>query len=308
MAFGSGAMSNSMDDVAQHAQAIFIIGSNTTEQHPVFGAMLRQSVLRRRAKLVVADPRRIDITEFASLHLRQRPGTDVALINGLMHLAIHNAWHDESFIDERCEGFGDLKETIEQYPPHRVRQITGITESQLQEAAEILCTNHPMAVIWAMGITQHTTGVINVLSLANLQMLLGNMGVPGGGVNPLRGQNNVQGACDMGALPNVFPGYQSVTDRVTRDRFTEAWSLSGESQGAGYRYRLPTETGRTVTELIEAAGSGEVRGLFILGEDPAMTEPDTNHVAARLRTRTDGSNRCAKRLTNRPNRVLTGEY
>ncbi|MEQ8837468.1 MAG: molybdopterin-dependent oxidoreductase, partial [Lacipirellulaceae bacterium] len=201
MAFGSGAMSNSMDDVVQEAKAMLIIGSNTTEQHPVFGAMIRQSVLRRKAKLIVADPRMIDMTEFATVHLRQRPGTDVALINGIMHLAIKNDWHNQDFIEQRCKGFEELKAMLEAYPPERVSQITGIPERRLCEAAEILCTNRPMAVIWAMGITQHTTGVFNVLSLANLQMLLGNMGIPGGGVNPLRGQNNVQGACDMGALP-----------------------------------------------------------------------------------------------------------
>ncbi|MDC0936247.1 formate dehydrogenase subunit alpha [Pirellulales bacterium] len=278
MAFGSGAMSNSMDDIANHAKAILVIGSNTTEQHPVFGAMLRQSVLHRNVKLVVADPRKIDLTEFAAIHLRQRPGTDVALVNGLMHLALRNGWHDEDFIRSRCEGFDQFRETVDAYTPERVCRITGIAESQLYDAAELLCNIRPMAVIWAMGITQHTTGVINVLSLANLQMLLGNIGLPGGGVNPLRGQNNVQGACDMGALPNVLPGYQSVADATVRAKFSTAWALEGAASNVASRDLFPATPGLTVTELIEAAGAGAVRGLYILGEDPAMTEPDVNHV------------------------------
>ncbi|MCA9229429.1 MAG: formate dehydrogenase subunit alpha [Planctomycetales bacterium] len=270
MAFGSGAMSNSMDDIVEHARAVLVIGSNTTEQHPVFGAMLRQAVLRRGVKLVVADPRCIDLAEFATLHLRQRPGTDVALINGLMHLALKNNWHDQEFIAERCEGFADLEQTLKAYSPEAVSQITGISESALQEAARVLCTNRPMAVIWAMGITQHTTGVINVLSLANLQMLLGNLGIAGGGVNPLRGQNNVQGACDMGALPNVFPGYQQTGNPEVREKFASAWRLDGTGS-------TEAAAGLTVTEMIEAAGRGDVRALYIMGEDPVMTEPDCNH-------------------------------
>ena len=269
MAMGSGAMTNSMDDIAKHAQAIFITGSNTTEQHPVFGAKLRQAALRG-TKIVVADPRAIDITEFAELHLRQRPGTDVALINGFMHLAIDKGWLNREFIDARCEGFDELVEAVASYPPNRVAEITGVAANEIELAAELLCTAAPMAVIWSMGITQHTTGVSNVLSLANLQMLLGNMGVQGGGVNPLRGQNNVQGACDLGALPNVYPGYQRVDDADIATKFGDAWLLSNSEQ-------LDTNPGFTVTELIEAAGNGTVRALYILGEDPAMTEPDCNH-------------------------------
>jgi len=190
--FGSGAMTNSMDDVANQAAAMLIIGSNITEQHPVFGTKIRQAVLRRGAKLVVADPRRIDITEFATLHLRQKPGTDIPLLNGLMHIILKNGWEDKEFITNRTEGFEEFKAIVDEYAPEVVSQITGVPLEQLYQAAEILAANKPMAVMWAMGITQHIVGVRNVMSLANLQMLLGNMGVPGGGVNPLRGQNNVQ--------------------------------------------------------------------------------------------------------------------
>jgi formate dehydrogenase alpha subunit len=272
MCYGSGAMSNTMADIAANAQAIFIIGSNTTEQHPVFGAKIRQAVLQRKVKLVVADPRRIDIAEFATLHLRQRPGTDVALINGLMYIILENHWQDQAYIDARCEGFAEFAATVGQYPPERVAEITSVPAAQLRQAAELLALNKPMAVFWAMGITQHTTGVYNVLSLGNLQMLLGNMGVPGGGVNPLRGQNNVQGACDMGALPNTFPGYQAVTDAANRAKFAGAWALSGEPPGFG------AKPGLTVTELIPLAGEHKVRALYILGEDPLLTDPDLNHV------------------------------
>ncbi len=280
MCYGSGAMSNPMDDVAQNARAIFVIGSNTTEQHPVFGAKIRQAVLKRGVKLVVADPRRIDLAEFAALHLRQKPGTDAALLNGLMHIILANGWQDQKFIDERCEGYEEFKAVVEKYPPELVSEITGVPAADLLRAAEILARNKPMAVIWAMGITQHTTGVMNVLSLGNLQMLLGNMGLRGGGVNPLRGQNNVQGACDMGALPNVFPGYQAVTDAGAREKFAKAWELKEEegllpAQGLFF---LADKPGLTVTEMIPAAGEGKVRALYILGEDPLLTEPDVNHV------------------------------
>jgi predicted molibdopterin-dependent oxidoreductase YjgC len=274
MAMGSGAMSNSMSDVAECAKAIFIIGSNTTEQHPVFGAMLRQAALRGTT-IIVADPRRIDMVEFAQLHLRQRPGTDVALINGLMHLIIANNWHDEDFIERRCEGFAELEKTVRNYTPDVVAELTGVNEKELRACAAILGQSKTAAVIWSMGITQHTTGVSNVLSLANLQMVLGNMGVAGGGVNPLRGQNNVQGACDLGALPNVYSGYQRVDADDARSRFENAWAV--EQRSLEEPFTLDARPGLTVTEMIEQGGSGQVRALYILGEDPAMTEPNSNH-------------------------------
>jgi formate dehydrogenase alpha subunit len=276
MSFGSGAMSNSLDDVAEHAAAMFVIGSNTTEQHPVFGAMIRQAVLRRGMPLVVADPRRIDLVEFATLHLRHRPGTDFALLNGLAHLIIANGWHDKSFVASRCEGYDEFAASLAHYPPASVAGITGVPIGDLERAAEIFGKHHPLAAIWAMGITQHTTGVLNVLALANLQMLLGNLGVPGGGVNPLRGQNNVQGACDMGALPNVLPGYQPLSSPEVVAKFQSAWGIHSKSQ---FNHPVLSSTaGLTVTELIEAGGRGSIRGLYILGEDPAMTEPDVGHV------------------------------
>ena len=265
--FGSGAMSNSMDDVAKEARAFFIIGSNTTEQHPVFGTMLRRAVRFRGAKLVVADPRKIDITDFATLHLRHRPGTDIPLLNGLMYIILEKGWEDKTFIEERTENFDEFKATVMNYPPDTVAEITGVPIEKLYEVAEILATNSPMAVIWAMGITQHIVGVRNVMDLANLQMLLGNMGVAGGGVNPLRGQNNVQGACDMGGLPNVYPAYQPVTSDETREKFEKAWGATGS-----------TRIGLTVTEMIPGILDGKIKSLYILGEDPVMSDPDTKHI------------------------------
>ena len=262
-----------MDDIAQYAKAMLIIGSNTTEQHPVFGAMIRQAVIQRGVKLVVADPRKIDITEFASLHLRQKPGTDVALLNGLMNIILENGWHDQAYIENRTEGFDEFQATLADYSPEKVAEITRVPVKQLYEAAEMLAMNKPMAVMWAMGITQHIVGVRNVMSLANLQMLLGNIGVPGGGVNPLRGQNNVQGACDMGGLPNVYPGYQAVTYDEARLKFEAAWGAS-----------LSSRVGMTVTELIPAAGEGRIRALYILGEDPVVSDPDSAHIRHCLQT------------------------
>jgi formate dehydrogenase major subunit/formate dehydrogenase alpha subunit len=245
---------------------------------------IRQAVKQRGARLIVADPRRIDITELATpqyggLHLRHRPGTDIALLNGLMHIILEKGWADEDFIAERCEGFDEFKTSVEQYPPEKVAEITGVPVEQLYQAAEIMGTAKPMAVFWAMGITQHITGVRNVMDLANLQMLLGNMGKPGGGVNPLRGQNNVQGACDMGGLPNVYPAYQPVTNPDVIARFETAWGLKVEGENVRpATFNLSNRVGMTVTEMIPGILTGKTHALYILAEDPIMSDPDTNHI------------------------------
>lgn len=256
-----------MDDVANFAEAFFIIGSNTTEQHPVFGRMIRRAVRKRGAKLIVADPRKIDITEIATLHLRQRPGTDIALLNGLMYIILEKGMEDKAFIEERTEGFEEFKQTVMQYPPEKAAEITNVPVEKLYEAADILASYKPTAVLWAMGITQHIVGVRNVMDLANLQMLLGNMGKPGGGVNPLRGQNNVQGACDMGGLPNVYPAYQPVTSEEAREKFVNVWGATAEAK-----------IGLTVTEMMPGVLEGKIKSLYILGEDPIMSDPDTKHI------------------------------
>lgn len=260
-------MTNSIRDMTEESNCIFIIGSNTTEQHPVIGIKVRAAKRRRGAKLIVADPRRIDIADYADLYLQHEPGTDVALLNGLMHVIIREGWHDEEFIASGTEGFQALKETVEAYPPEVASQITGVPAEDIERAARMMAENQPGALLYAMGITQHTTGVANVMSCANLQMLLGNVGVAGGGVNPLRGQNNVQGACDLGSLPNVYPGYQSVTDPAIQDKFERAWGV-----------HLSNEVGLTVTEMVDAADEGQVRCLYVIGENPMTSEPDLNHV------------------------------
>jgi formate dehydrogenase major subunit/formate dehydrogenase alpha subunit len=261
-------MSNSLDDVTKQAKAFFVIGSNTTEQHPVFGTMLRRAVRFRGAKLLIANPDEIDLSEFATLHLQYKPGTDTALINGLTYIILDKGWEDKRFIEERTEGFEDFKAVVmKQYPPTKVSGITGIPVSQLYEAAEIIAQNKPTAVIWAMGIAQHVFGVRNVMDLANLQMLLGNMGVPGGGVNPLRGKNNVQGACDMGGLPNVYPAYQPVTSEEVQKKFDGAWGLTSNNR-----------VGMTITEMMPGILEEKVHALYILGEDPVKSDPDTNHI------------------------------
>lgn len=271
-AFGSGAMSNTMADVAEQSQALLVIGSNTTEQHPVFGSMLRQSVYQRGVKLIVADPRKIDLTDFATLHLQHKPGTDIALVNGLMHVIIKHGWQDDEFISTRTEDYETLRASLDKYTPEFVSNITDVPVDAIIEAATILGTTKPMAAIWAMGITQHWVGVHNVFSLANLQMLTGNIGIPGGGVNPLRGQNNVQGACDLGCLPNVFPGYQPVTNSDNLKKFADAWAVSN-------RTKMFSETpGQTITEMLDNALTGAVRGFYILAENPVMSDPDVNHV------------------------------
>jgi formate dehydrogenase major subunit/formate dehydrogenase alpha subunit len=203
----------------------------------------------------------------ATPHIRQKPGTDVALINGLMHILIEKGWYDEEYVAGRTEGFAEVKALVQEYPPERTAEITGVPVEQLYQAAEIMGSNKPLSVLYAMGITQHITGVRNVMNLANLQMLLGNMGVPGGGVNPLRGQNNVQGACDMGGLPNYYPAYQQVANPDARQKFEAAWGVP-----------LPEKPGMTVTEIIPAILDDRIRALYIMGEDPLMSDPDTNHI------------------------------
>ncbi len=207
------------------------------------------------------------MTEFASLHIRHRPGTDIPLINGLMNIILSQGWEDKKFIEERCEGFEEFREVIQLYSPAKTAEITGVAVDLLYQAAEMLALNKPMAVMWAMGITQHIVGVRNVMDLANLQMLLGNIGIPGGGINPLRGQNNVQGACDMGALPNVYSGYQNVTLDTVQEKFEDAWGVP-----------LSNKVGLTVTEMIPGVETGITKALYIVGEDPIMSDPNSQHI------------------------------
>lgn len=270
-------MTNSIPDLEQ-ADCILVTGSNTTETHPIIGTRLLRAQ-RRGAKLIVADPRRTQMARCADLHLRQRPGTDIVWLNGMAHILIREGLTDEAFVAERTEGFQELKQAVADYTPERVEEIAGIPKDDLIQAARWFGAAGRAALVYAMGITQHTSGVQHVWACANLAMLTGNVGQPGTGVNPLRGQNNVQGACDMGALPVVFPGYQSVEDPEIRGRFAQIWKIHA---GNGRKQGLPTDPGLTETEMIRAVERGRMRAMYIMGENPVVSEPDSNRVRRAL--------------------------
>jgi len=265
-AFGSGAMTNTIGDI-ETAEVILITGSNTTENHPVLSSFVKRAVKFKGARLIVVDPRRIKIAGFAHQWLRPNLGTDVAWINGIMHVIIKENLHDKEFVANRTQGFEELKAMVEKFTPAYVEEITGIPAQQLTDAAKIYAGAETSSILYCMGITQHITGTDNVKSLANLAMLCGHIGKPGTGVNPLRGQNNVQGACDMGGLPNVFTAYQPVSNLDIAKKMEEAWGVSG----------LPTKVGLKVTEMIPKAHSGEMKALYIIGENPLVSDPDLNH-------------------------------
>ena len=270
--FGSGAMTNSIPDIAE-AKCIFIIGSNTFEQHPLIG---RREVMAKKngAKYIYADPRRTITGSPADLFLQFNSGTDVALLNGLMHDIIENGWEDKEFVEKRTKGYEELKELVMQdkYSLENVAKITGLKAEDIHTAADWIANSGGCALIYSMGITQHTVGVDNVHACANLQMLTGNLGKPGCGVNPLRGQNNVQGACDMGALPVNFSGYQKVTDEAAHKKFEEAWAFPDGI--------APMQNGYEVTVMMNVLcdNPGELKCMYIMGENPLLSDPDLNHV------------------------------
>ena len=219
-------MTNTIADV-EKSDVILITGSNTTENHPVLSAFVKRAVTKKTAKLIVVDPRRIKMAGFADMWIRPNLGTDVAWINGMMHVIIKEGLYDKAFVENRTVGFDALKQVVETYSPEFVEAITGIPAESLIDAARLYANAAAGSILYCMGITQHTTGTDNVKSLANLSMLCGNIGIEGGGVNPLRGQNNVQGACDMGGLPNVYSRYQSMIDEAARSRMEKAWEVTG---------------------------------------------------------------------------------
>ena len=265
-------MTNSMEDL-EKAGCILVIGSNTTEGHPIIGLRIKQAVMKGDCKLIVAEPRHIRLCYYAEQWMQQKPGTDVALLNGMMNVILSEGLADEEFIGQRTEGFEEFKKVVEEYTPERAADICGVEAEDIRRAARTFAAADSAAIVYAMGITQHTTGVDNVLTLANLAMLTGNLGKEGAGVNPLRGQNNVQGACDVGGLPNVFTGYQPVSDAAVRDKFEAAW-------GVGY---LPGNPGLTLMEMMDGAHKGDIEVLFIMGENPVISDPDTEHLKEALR-------------------------
>lgn len=243
------------------------IGTNMTEAHPVAATFLKNAV-QRGAELIVVDPRKQPLTKFATLYVPIRVGTDIAFLNGVMNVLITEGLFDKQFVQTCCVGFEALRDKVLEYPPERAGEICGISADLIREVARRMAAVKPAMLCYTLGITEHTCGKNNVMSTANLQMLLGNMGVECGGVNPLRGQNNVQGACDMGALPNVFPGYQRVTDAPIRKKFASAWKVQG----------LPEKNGLMIPQMLEGLVDGSVKAFYIFGENIANSEPDIAHV------------------------------
>jgi formate dehydrogenase alpha subunit len=263
--FGSGAMTNSIGEI-KNANCILAIGTNTTSAHPVIAYEVKEAV-RRGAKLIVANPRRIDLCEYADLFLQHLPGTDVVLLMAMMKVIVDGGLHNEKFIKDRCENYESFRESLEQYDLDFAEKVTRVPKDLLQEAAKVYAVQKPAMLLYAMGITQHTHGTDNVLGTSNIALLTGNVGLPSTGVNPLRGQNNVQGACDMGALPNVYPGYQKVNLPQIRQKFEKAWDA-----------KLSGEAGLTHTEIFDAVLDGKIKALYEVGENPALSEANANHV------------------------------
>jgi formate dehydrogenase alpha subunit len=258
--FGSGAMTNSISEI-DDARVIFVIGSNTTEQHPMIG-MRMLDALDKGAMLIVADPRETMLARMAHIHLRHRCGTDATLLMNIMNTIVKEGLVDRDFVRKRTENFDEFDSVIGKYTPEEGQKVTGVSASSVRKAARLYASEKRSMLFYSMGITQHVTGVDNVKACADLVMLTGHIGLPMSGLNPLRGQNNVQGACDMGALPNVLPGYQQVSDKKARNRFQRAWGR-----------KLSDVPGLTLTDMHD---SSDVRALYIMGENPVVSSPDSN--------------------------------
>ena len=271
-AFGSGAMTNSIDEL-EFTDLVLATGTNTTENHPIVGMKIKRAVRQKGTKLIVIDPREIDLVKYSDLWLRHKPGTDVAVLNGLMNVIINEDLYDREYVANRTEGFEALKKAVEKYTPSAVEEISGVPAEDIRKAARMYAQAKRASIIYAMGLTQHITGTDNVKSTANLAMLCGNIGIEGGGVNPLRGQNNVQGACDMGCLPNVLPAYQAVDNDAVRGKVETAWGAT-----------LPAKPGMTVVEMTNAALKGTVKAIYIMGENPMLSDPDLAHVEEALKS------------------------
>jgi predicted molibdopterin-dependent oxidoreductase YjgC len=265
LAIGSSAMSNSIAEM-QDLECFMVIGSNTAETHPVIATFLKQAIGRNGARLIAVDPRETEMTRFAELWLRHRPGTDTALFNGMAHVIVKEQLYDQDFINARTEGFADYVESLEEKTPEWAEGITGVPAEDIRRAARIYAGANSAAMYWGMGISQSTHGTDNTLTLTNLALMCGHVGRPGTGMNPLRGQNNVQGCSDVGGLPNVYTAYQPLTDAEVRHKFEQEW-----------RTALPGQPGLTVTEMVDGILTGQVRGWYVMGENPLMSEPNLRH-------------------------------
>lgn len=270
MTLGSGAMTNPIEDITRKPDVIMLVGSNPEEAHPVVGMQIRQAV-KRGCKLIVVDPRDIGLAKKADIHLKLKPGTNVAFANGMMHVIIEEGLQDEKFIAERTEGYEQIKEIVKKYTPEVVAEICHISADDLRAAARMYAKADKAPIIYCLGVTEHSTGTEGVMSMSNMALLVGKLGREGCGVNPLRGQNNVQGACDMGASPTDFPGYQKVAKPGVVEKFEKAWGVP-----------LNHEVGTHATDVFPKAITGEIKGLYIYGEDPVVTDPDTTHIIKAL--------------------------
>jgi formate dehydrogenase alpha subunit len=284
-------MTNSIDDMMT-AGCLLLVGSNTTEAHPIIGEKLRQAIRRGGLKLIVADPRKISLVKDATIWLRLKPGTDIALVNGLANIILQEGLWDKEFVESRTEGFEEWKARIADYTPEKVSEITGVPVADLYAAARLYATGGqgvgaervdgkypPSSITYCLGITEHICGTENVISLADLAMLTGNVGRPGSGVNPLRGQNNVQGACDMGCLPDVLPGYQKTINEDVRAAFAKAWFPGRSPKGdpAIWAAMLPSNRGLTEPEMLQGAIDGQIKAMFVWGENTVLSEANANH-------------------------------
>ncbi len=259
-------MTNTIADATQKSDVIMLVGSNPEEAHPVLGMQIRQAVARG-TRLIVVDPRDIGLTASADVHLKIKPGTNVALVNGMIHVIIEEGLSDGEFVKSRTEGFDEMVKAVQEYTPQHVAEICGIKSCEVVEAAKTYATAERASIMYCLGVTEHTTGTDGVMALSNLAMVCGNLGRAGCGVNPLRGQNNVQGACDMGAMPSDFTGYQRLADPAAVRKFEDAWGV-----------KLRAKPGLRATECFQAMEEGDIRGLFLFGEDPMRTDADVTHV------------------------------
>jgi formate dehydrogenase alpha subunit len=266
LSIGSSAMSNSIAEM-ENLEVFIITGSNTSETHPIIANFLKRAVRQNGAKLIVIDPRQIEMTDFATLWLRHNSGSDVALFQAMAHVIVEEKLYDPQFIAQRTEGFEQYIHSLESFSPEWAEEVTGVPADHIRQAARLYASAQRAAIYWGMGISQSTHGTDNTLALVNLALMCGHLGKPGTGLNPLRGQNNVQGCSDSGGLPNVFTAYQPVSDPEIRSRFESTWGVA-----------LNPVPGLTATEIVDQAVMGKVRGMYIIGENPMMSEPNQNHV------------------------------
>ena len=272
MSFGSGAMTNSIGEI-KNCDVLFIIGSNPTEAHPVIGIEMKKA-LKKGATFIVADPRKIWFARHANIHLQLNPGTDILLVSAMINVILAEGLEDKKFIEERTEGFAEIRELVKDITPESVAERVGVNAEDIRKSARIYATTEKAAIFYTLGITEHICGTDNVRTLANLALVTGHLGKPSAGVNPLRGQNNVQGACDMGSDPGKYPGYQPVGDKKNREKFEKAWNVK----------KLPEEPGIMLPKGFDLAIEGKMKAFYIMGQDPMMSEPDTDHIIKALKT------------------------